>query len=240
MHNKDKAVVGKIEQIPYLDIKEYKANPRRNAKALEALKRSIVEFGFNGAIWIDSKNVIVAGHTRYKALVELGYKEIPCIRLNLPPKKIDALRLVDNKVQELGEWDNDLLEAEIRKLGQIDFNMVDFGFDQSYIDSVFDTLNKVATTADTHIGSIKSIEPSDPIKLHEKNAISIEEAMESIQEREEGFENIDTIINSATQLHNKDAEEEKMSIIVCFKKDKLQKVLDLLEIKEYRRIVEIK
>ena len=53
------------------DIKPYWRNPRKNEKAVEAVKQSIQDYGFNQPILLDSKKVIIAGHTRYKALLEL-------------------------------------------------------------------------------------------------------------------------------------------------------------------------
>ena len=49
------------------DIKPYEKNPRKNDSAVEQVANSIKEFGFKVPIVIDKNNVIVAGHTRYKA-----------------------------------------------------------------------------------------------------------------------------------------------------------------------------
>ena len=76
---------------------------------------------------IDKNNVIVAGHTRYKASKELGLKEVPCIIADdLTDEQIKAFRLADNKVSEKAEWDFELLDKE---LDDIDIDMTEFGFD---------------------------------------------------------------------------------------------------------------
>lgn len=67
-------IVKKIEEIT-----PYDKNPRKNDNAVEYVKQSIEQFGFKVPIVLDKNNVIVAGHTRYKASVELGIKEVPCI-----------------------------------------------------------------------------------------------------------------------------------------------------------------
>ena len=58
-----------IVQIPINDIKPYWRNPRDNTNAIEAVKQSIQTYGFNTPLIIDKENVIIAGHTRYKALM---------------------------------------------------------------------------------------------------------------------------------------------------------------------------
>lgn len=86
----------KIQNIPISDIKPYEKNPRNNDSAVDAVARSIKEFGFQQPLVLDKNNVIVCGHTRYKASQKLGLKEVPCvIAENLTPKQIKAYRLAE-------------------------------------------------------------------------------------------------------------------------------------------------
>ena len=112
------------------DIIPYEKNPRKNDEAVKYVAESIKQFGFKVPIVIDKNNVIVAGHTRYKASKKLGLKEVPCIVADdLTEEQIKAYRLADNKVAELAEWDIDLLGEELD--GILDIDMGDFGFDLS-------------------------------------------------------------------------------------------------------------
>lgn len=105
----------------------YENNPRNNDGAVEAVAKSIKEFGFKVPIVIDKEGVIAAGHTRLKAAKELGLKEVPCVIADdLTPEKIKAFRLADNKVSELAEWDLFSLENELQDIPNID--MKEFGF----------------------------------------------------------------------------------------------------------------
>lgn len=109
------------------DLVPYDKNPRKNEEAVKYLAESIKAFGFKVPIIIDNNNVIVAGHTRYKAAKSLGMETLPCIVADdLTEEQIKAFRLVDNKVAEKAEWDYDLLSSELDEL--FDFNMSDFGF----------------------------------------------------------------------------------------------------------------
>ena len=105
----------------------YEKNPRKNDDAVQYVAESIKEFGFKVPIVIDSNNVIVAGHTRFKAAKKLNITEVPCIVADdLSEEQIKAFRLADNKVSEFSKWDNSLLDAE---LFDIDFDMCLFGFE---------------------------------------------------------------------------------------------------------------
>ena len=110
------------------DIIPYEKNPRKNDEAVKYVAESIKQFGFKVPIVIDKNNVIVAGHTRYKASKKLGLTEVPCIVADdLTEEQIKAYRLADNKVAELAEWDFDLLGEELD--GILDIDMCDFGFE---------------------------------------------------------------------------------------------------------------
>ena len=109
------------------ELKPYENNPRKNDEAVQYVKNSIKEFGFKVPIVIDEGGVIIAGHTRYKASMELGLNKIPCIVANdLNEEQIKAFRLVDNKVSEKAEWDFNMLGEE---LAELDIDMSEFGFD---------------------------------------------------------------------------------------------------------------
>ncbi len=112
------------------DIKPYEKNPRKNDNAVDAVANSIKEFGFKVPVVIDKDNVIVCGHTRYKAAQKLGLDVVPCVVADdLTEEQIKAYRLADNKVAELAEWDIDLLGEELD--GIFDIDMSDFGFDMT-------------------------------------------------------------------------------------------------------------
>lgn len=109
------------------DIKPYEKNPRKNDNAVDEVANSISSFGFKVPIVIDKDNVIVCGHTRYKASKMLGIETVPCVVADdLTEEQIKAYRLADNKVSELAEWDIDLLGEELGDIFDID--MSDFGF----------------------------------------------------------------------------------------------------------------
>lgn len=115
-----------IKYVDIDDIKPYENNPRFNDNAVEYVKNSIKEFGFKVPMILDKNNRIVTGHTRYKASLELGLKEIPVIYADdLTEEQIKAFRLADNKVSEVAEWDWELLDEELE---DIDIDMTDFNF----------------------------------------------------------------------------------------------------------------
>ena len=110
------------------DLKPYEKNPRKNDKAVEPVANSIRDFGFKVPLVIDKDNIIVCGHTRYKAAQKLGMKEVPCIKADdLTPEQIKAFRLADNKVAEIAEWDFSFLDEELAGIGDA-FDMESFGF----------------------------------------------------------------------------------------------------------------
>ena len=114
------------------DLKPYLNNPRFNDDAVEQVANSIKEFGFKVPMVIDKDNVIVAGHTRYKASMELGLKEVPCIIADdLTEEQIKAFRLADNRVSEKADWNLELLSEELQDL---DIDMSKYGFENFDID----------------------------------------------------------------------------------------------------------
>ena len=101
-------------------IKPYWKNPRKNESATAAVKASIEEYGYRVPILVDADNVIISGHTRYKALLELGWKEVPVIVVtDMPADKVKEFRVVDNKTAEFATWDNDALADEIKAFSDL-------------------------------------------------------------------------------------------------------------------------
>ena len=121
-----------IKMVKVEDLKPYVNNPRLNDDAVEYVASSIKQFGFKVPMVIDKDNVIVAGHTRFKASLELGLKEVPCIIADdLNEEQIKAFRLADNKVSEKAEWNIELLDEE---LSDLDIDMSEFGFENINVD----------------------------------------------------------------------------------------------------------
>lgn len=116
------------------ELHPYENNPRFNDEAVVYVAESIKQFGFKVPLVIDCNNVIVTGHTRYKAAERLGITEVPCIQADdLSPEQIKAYRLADNKVAEYSKWDLSKLE---RELADISIDMDLLGFDKLVAEGV--------------------------------------------------------------------------------------------------------
>lgn len=100
-------------------VKPYWRNPRNNEKSIELVKESIRQYGYNQPIVVDKDDIIVAGHTRYKALRQLGYEEVTVVVLDLPEDKAKQYRIADNKASEQSTWNEDLLMFELREIEEL-------------------------------------------------------------------------------------------------------------------------
>lgn len=126
--SKIKQIVQKPSQAMSLkDIKPYERNPRKNDDAVRPLMNGIQDFGFVQPIVVDKDGVIIIGHTRYKAMKALGQTECQVIVADyLSEDEARALRIADNSIGSIADWDFDLLGEEIDSMSEFDFS--DYGF----------------------------------------------------------------------------------------------------------------
>lgn len=118
----------KIEYVDINSIKPYENNAKLHPEEqIEQIKKSIEQFGMDDPIGI-WKDEIVEGHGRLIACKQLGYKEVPIIRLDhLTDEERKAYTLAHNKLTMNSDFDIDLLNEELDNFDTID--MSDFGFD---------------------------------------------------------------------------------------------------------------
>ena len=124
-----------ITYVPILDLKLAERNPRKHTKeAMDALKKSLENFSVVDPLIANSasdrKNILIGGHMRIKALIEMGYQTVPVIYVDIPDiEKENELRIRLNK--NTGEFDWEIL-AEFKE----DF-LKDVGFLSEELDQIF-------------------------------------------------------------------------------------------------------
>jgi len=122
-----------VTDIPVERLVPYARNPRNNARAIDAVKASIAEFGFRQPIVVDDNMVVIVGHTRLEAAKALGLTTVPVhVAEGLTPAQARAYRLMDNRSHENAEWDDELLKLEFGdlKLDGFDLDLTGFDTDQ--------------------------------------------------------------------------------------------------------------
>jgi hypothetical protein len=148
-------------------------NPRNarthSKKQLKQIRRSIETFGFTNPILADDKGMIIAGHGRHLAALEMGLATVPVTRISgLSEVSKRALMLADNKIASGAGWDREKLAVELPELSvDLEAEGTDItitGFFHAEIDQIsVDFGNHAADPADDYnIGDSKSVsQPGD-------------------------------------------------------------------------------
>jgi len=131
------------------EIRPYEQNPRINDQAVEAVATSLREFGFRQPIVVDDANVIIVGHTRWKAAKKLGLAKVPVhVAKDLSPEQAKAYRIADNQTNTLAEWNYELLPIELKDLQATEFNLELLGFDAEALAKLLDSVQDGLTDPD--------------------------------------------------------------------------------------------
>lgn len=119
-----------IQWVNIDEIKPYERNPRLNVLAVDKVAESLKEYGWKQPIVVDKNNVIIVGHTRYKAAQSIGMDKVPVIIANdLTQKQVRGYRIADNKTSDFSIWDNKLLLEELEGLDDIFTGFEGFNID---------------------------------------------------------------------------------------------------------------
>jgi len=129
-----------VELRPIESIRPYPGNPRVNDNAVDAVANSLKEFGFRQPIVVDGDGVIVVGHTRYKAALKLGLKQVPVhVASDMTPAQAKAYRIADNQTATLATWDFELLPIELKDLELDGYDLSLLGFDDDELAHLLET-----------------------------------------------------------------------------------------------------
>jgi hypothetical protein len=140
-----------VKRVSISSIVPYWRNPRENTLAVEKVKESIEKFGYQQPILLDKKMVIIAGHSRYRALMMLGYTEVDVIVSEMPVKKAKEYRIIDNKTSEYATWTNELI-LELKEFE--DFRLVESFFPDVKLDLGFAEGNGISPITQDMVDSM--------------------------------------------------------------------------------------
>ncbi|MBX9616357.1 MAG: hypothetical protein K2X25_12240 [Caulobacteraceae bacterium] len=100
---------------------------------------SIRAFGFVVPVLIDEKEKVLAGNAAVKAGLQLGMELIPCVVVSgLSDTQKRGLILAHNRLAELAEWNQDILQEEIISLREhdLEFDLEVIGFTGAELDAI--------------------------------------------------------------------------------------------------------
>ena len=115
-------------KLPVEDLVPYENNPRViSPEAVNACAESMRQCTALDPIEVDENNVILSGHTRRLALMQLHVDMADVVRYTgLTEEQKQKYRILANKTGEMSGWDFGKLEQE---LAEVDFGDFDFDFD---------------------------------------------------------------------------------------------------------------
>ena len=137
-----------IEQWPLDRLKPYARNAKMHgADQVAKIAASMAEFGWTVPCLVSDDGELIAGHGRVLAAEKLGLKDAPVIVLgHLTDEQRRAYRIADNKLTELGEWDEAVLSGELQLLAAEDFDLSLIGFDDAELDALLSGLDEETDT----------------------------------------------------------------------------------------------
>ena len=129
---------GRIEHWPLARLRPYARNAKtHDADQVAKIATSMAEFGWTVPCLVATDGELIAGHGRVLAAAQLGLAEAPVIVLgHLTEAQRRAYRIADNKLTELGGWDEALLLEELRGLMAEDFDLGLIGIPEDELDAL--------------------------------------------------------------------------------------------------------
>jgi ParB-like chromosome segregation protein Spo0J len=127
-------MISEMVMVETKNIKPYFRNPRRNEKTIAKLVELIPKVGFNVPLVLDRDNVIVKGHARWTAAIQLKLLELPCVYTDGDADVIRLDRIADNRVSEFSDWEDELLKAELTMIGNSELDAVLAGLELTLAD----------------------------------------------------------------------------------------------------------
>ena len=115
--------------VPTVELSAWQQNPRDNDHAVPEVVKSIKRFGFAAPIIASPDGQIIAGHTRLKAALELRMPEVPVRFMDLDPGEAHLLALADNRIAEIADWDDDLLQDVLCEMEAEGLDLSGIGWD---------------------------------------------------------------------------------------------------------------
>jgi len=127
-----------IETWPIERLHVYAKNAKMHGSDQVAkIAASMAKFGWTVPCMVADDGELIAGHGRVLAATLLGLTEVPVIRLgHLDDAERRAYRIADNKLTEMGEWDDALLREEIAGLLAEDFDLSLLGIADEDLDAL--------------------------------------------------------------------------------------------------------
>ncbi|KAA0576695.1 site-specific DNA-methyltransferase [Azospirillum sp. Sh1] len=138
-----------ITYLPLDGLKPYDRNPKTHSpEQIERLVSSLTEFGWTRPLLVADDGQIVAGHgtwTAAKLIRDRGLSipnhpdpaVAPTVALaHLTPDQRRAYVIADNRLSELGRWDDDLLGSELADLQGLGVDLDTIGFDAADLEAL--------------------------------------------------------------------------------------------------------
>lgn len=127
--------VDKILMVPVGDLHLSDSTARVHPREqIEALKRSLLAFGFVVPLLIDRTLTVSSGRAVLQAAVELGEQTVPCVMAEwFTPEQCRAFALAHDRLAEMSEWDRNGVSCELLKLQDLGFDFTLTGFDDGDI-----------------------------------------------------------------------------------------------------------
>lgn len=132
------AMAQRIELRSINELAPYAKNPRTHSDAqVDQIAASILQFGLNNPILVDTKLGIIAGHGRLLAARKLGLDRVPVVILDhLTEAQKRAYIIADNKLALNAGWDEELLRSELAELRDADFDIGVIGFSDEELEDL--------------------------------------------------------------------------------------------------------
>lgn len=137
--DKDRLVdLNESKMVPIEQVLPFEGNVKMHSTPqIRKVMNSIAKYGWDQPIVVDSNMLVIKGHARLSAAIEIGLEEVPVIvNSSLSEEEVRAARIADNKVAE-SAWDTGLLWDEIINAHKAGDKFTDLGFDQKNMRNLF-------------------------------------------------------------------------------------------------------